>query len=277
MDNAAIFTNLIVSRRRAPCAARRLGAFGLAAAFYLGLAAALLMSQLLIVESIDPPRADFDRIPVFHQTLLPASADRAAGSPGQPRRGGGDRGPDAAAHSPAPSLRPPAPRPVVVPILPPASEAAAAAAVDHGSLYQDGGLGPGGGEDSGPGGGGGTGCEGCLGDANGDGPGAGRGGAFDEQDPRITPPMIIPSSRRLPRYPDMARRAGVEGTVVLLIGIESDGRVGAVEVLRSPDPRYGFDISAIEAVKQWRYWPALLGGRPVAVQASVMVEFTISR
>jgi protein TonB len=88
--------------------------------------------------------------------------------------------------------------------------------------------------------------------------------------------VIIPSSRKLPDYPDLARRARVEGTVILLIGIESDGRVGAVEVLRSPDPRYGFDLAAIEAVKQWRYRPALLGGRPVAVQANVMVEFTLS-
>jgi protein TonB len=89
--------------------------------------------------------------------------------------------------------------------------------------------------------------------------------------------VVILGSRRLPDYPDLARRVRVEGTVVLLINIEGDGRVGAVEVLRSPDLRYGFDLAAIEAVREWRYRPALLDGRPVAVQATVMVEFTISR
>jgi len=277
MADAAIFTNLIVSRRKAPGATRRLIAVGLAGVCYLGLVAALLLSQLLIVESIDPPRADFDRIPVFHKALLPASADRAAGSRGPERHGGGDRGSHAAAQTPTPTLRPAAPRPVVVPILPPAAEATAAAATGHGLLAGDSEPGPRGGGEHGPGGGGGSGCEGCRGDTNGDGPGGGDGDVFDEHDPRVTPPVIIASSRKLPRYPDMARRAGVEGTVILLIGIESDGRVGAVEVLRSPDHRYGFDLAAIEAVKQWRYRPALLGGRPVAVQASVLVEFTLSR
>jgi outer membrane biosynthesis protein TonB len=50
-----------------------------------------------------------------------------------------------------------------------------------------------------------------------------------------------------------------------------------VQVIRSPDQRWGFDLAAIEAVKRWRYRPALLDGRPVAVYAQVMVEFTLAR
>ena len=38
-----------------------------------------------------------------------------------------------------------------------------------------------------------------------------------------------------------------------------------------------FDVAAIEAVKGWRYVPARMHGRAVAVQATVMVEFIISR
>ena len=64
---------------------------------------------------------------------------------------------------------------------------------------------------------------------------------------------------------------------MLLIVIDRDGRVGAIEVLRSPDPRFGFDLSAIEAVKIWRYRPARWAGRPVSVQASVLIEFSLSR
>ncbi len=71
--------------------------------------------------------------------------------------------------------------------------------------------------------------------------------------------------------------ARMEGEVILLIVIGADGAVGQIEVLRSPDQRFGFDLSAIEAVKRWRYRPALMGGRPVSVYAQVMVEFTLSR
>jgi protein TonB len=99
---------------------------------------------------------------------------------------------------------------------------------------------------------------------------------YNERHPDITPP-VQRASRAYPRYPEMARKAGVQGTVVLLIVIDREGRVGEIEVLRTPDPRFGFDLAAIEAVKQWRYHPALLGGRPVAVQASVTFEFTLSR
>lgn len=123
------------------------------------------------------------------------------------------------------------------------------------------------------------GCDGCIGTGL-DGPGDGGDtwdGPFQPGDPRVTQPIIIPSSRALPRYPDLARRAGLQGTVILTIVIGPDGRVGEIEVLRSPDQRWGFDLAAIEAVKQWRYQPALMSGRPVAVYAQVLVEFTISR
>jgi protein TonB len=59
--------------------------------------------------------------------------------------------------------------------------------------------------------------------------------------------------------------------------IEADGRVGEIQVLRSPDQRWGFDLAAIGAVKEWRYEPALMNDRPVAAYITVMVEFTLSR
>jgi outer membrane biosynthesis protein TonB len=48
-------------------------------------------------------------------------------------------------------------------------------------------------------------------------------------------------------------------------------------VIQAPDARFGFELAAIEAVKRWRYRPARLGGRPVAVQATVHIEFTLAR
>ncbi len=124
----------------------------------------------------------------------------------------------------------------------------------------------------------------CMHDC-GDDPAGGRPGpwsgppdsVYREADPRLSLPQLIQSSRILPAYPDIARRARVQGSVVLLIVVRPDGSVGAIEVVRSPDPRLGFDLTAIEAIKQWRYEPARLGAVPVAVQLTVMVEFVISR
>lgn len=120
----------------------------------------------------------------------------------------------------------------------------------------------------------------CGDDAGGGGSGPWSGvpdGVYREGDPRLSLPRLIEASRILPAYPDIARRAHLQGSVLLRIIVRADGSVGAIEVVRSPDPRLGFDLAAIEAVKQWRYDPARLGPLPVAVQMSVMVEFVISR
>ena len=84
-------------------------------------------------------------------------------------------------------------------------------------------------------------------------------------------------TRALPNYPDLARRASLQGTVILLVVIEADGTVGEIEVVRSPDQRWGFDLAAINAVKRWRYQPALMNGKPVATYIQVMVEFILAR
>jgi protein TonB len=271
MDEVAIFTGAVLSRRRRSDSLRRAILFAAAALFYLSLTAAILLSQLLVVESIDAPKAAYETIPVFHGNRLPSSGMQGPAPGGG--RGGGNRGRPADARD-AIRPSPPAPRPVVVPLAPPASETAEA---DLGSNVTGSGPESGTGGHGGPDGEDGPGCEGCQGDGGRNGTGIDGPPYYAENDPRITPPVVIVSSRKLPDYPDLARRVRVEGTVVLLINIEIDGRVGAIEVLRSPDLRYGFDLAAIEAVRQWRYRPALLDGRPVAVQATVMVEFSISR
>jgi len=120
-------------------------------------------------------------------------------------------------------------------------------------------------------------CLDCIGTGK-PGPGLeGPDGPFGPSTPGLVPPKIIPSTRALPQYPSAARRAGLLGTVILMIVVDADGSVGQIEVLRSPDQRWGFDLSAIDAVKQWRYEPALMNGKAVAAYITVMVEFTLSR
>ena len=77
-----------------------------------------------------------------------------------------------------------------------------------------------------------------------------------------------------PRYPESARRQGVEGTVLLKMRITEQGRVEDLQVERSaghPD----LDQSALEAVRRWRFEPARRSGEPVAVWVLITVEFTL--
>lgn len=71
-------------------------------------------------------------------------------------------------------------------------------------------------------------------------------------------------------YPDIARQAGAEGTVVVQALVGTDGRVKDTRIVRSIPMLNG---AALEAVKQWRFKPASTGGRPVAAWVSVPMSF----
>jgi protein TonB len=73
-----------------------------------------------------------------------------------------------------------------------------------------------------------------------------------------------------PEYPERARKAGVEGMVILECVISPAGRVVEVHVLRSLAL---LDEPAVAAVKQWIYTPTLMGGVAVPVIMTVTVRF----
>jgi protein TonB len=76
----------------------------------------------------------------------------------------------------------------------------------------------------------------------------------------------------LPVYPPTARQARVQGTVVLQAAISKDG---TVEALRGISGHPLLIPAAIEAVKQWRYKPYVINGKPVAVETQIIVNFTL--
>jgi periplasmic protein TonB len=78
-----------------------------------------------------------------------------------------------------------------------------------------------------------------------------------------------------PEYSKEARRANYQGTVVLGMVVETDGRPYGIKVLRSL--KYGLDDKAIEAVEKWRFKPAMKDKTPVAAYISVEVEFVLER
>ena len=71
-------------------------------------------------------------------------------------------------------------------------------------------------------------------------------------------------------FPELARQAGVEGTVVVQALVGADGRVRETRVVKSIPMLNG---AAQEAVRQWRFKPAATSGQPVATWVSVPMAF----
>lgn len=78
-----------------------------------------------------------------------------------------------------------------------------------------------------------------------------------------------------PRYSELARRAGVQGAVIVEAVIDEQGQVTNVRVLRGLP--MGLDRAAVEAIQQWRFKPATMNGRPVKIYYTLTVNFTIQR
>ena len=77
-----------------------------------------------------------------------------------------------------------------------------------------------------------------------------------------------------PRYPESARRAGVQGVTLLRVRVLENGRVGEVLVEQSAGFR-DLDISAVDAVKKWLFEPARRGKDAVAVWVMLQVKFEL--
>ncbi len=85
----------------------------------------------------------------------------------------------------------------------------------------------------------------------------------------IKPPQFY---RRIkPEYTATAEFAGITATIELKVVFQSDGRIGAVEVIRWAG--FGLDESSLATVRQLRFEPAKLNGRPVNVSAVVQYNF----
>ena len=74
-----------------------------------------------------------------------------------------------------------------------------------------------------------------------------------------------------PEYSEEARRARVQGSVRLAIDVGLDGLAINIRVVKSMG--MGLDENAIEAVKRWRFRPALMGNEPVVAPALIEVGF----
>jgi protein TonB len=114
-----------------------------------------------------------------------------------------------------------------------------------------------------------------IGSGNGSGLGAGSGGNYGGGPKRIgggvSAPSVIYSVD--PEFSEEARKAKFMGIVTVNLWVDEKGNPTHVRVLRGVG--MGLDEKAVEAVKQYRFKPAMEGGKPVLVELNIEVNFQI--
>ena len=87
----------------------------------------------------------------------------------------------------------------------------------------------------------------------------------------VTPPRAISTPN--PKYTDAARNAKVHGTVVLGLVVNAEGLPERIRIYRSLDP--GLDQAAVDAVKQFKFEPAMRSGKPVSLFIILEMNFKL--
>lgn len=83
-----------------------------------------------------------------------------------------------------------------------------------------------------------------------------------------------PSQNSAPTYPDLARKKGWTGSVLLRAQISAQGTVDSLTLLKSSGHEI-LDQSATRAVRQWRFYPQEVGGTPTSSTVEIPVKFSL--
>ena len=89
----------------------------------------------------------------------------------------------------------------------------------------------------------------------------------------VAPPKVL--TQIPPQYTDEARAAHYNGTVVVEAIVRQDGTLDVIRIVRGLD--YGLTERAIEALKQWKFDPAVKNGKAVAVSLNIEVNFHLKQ
>jgi TonB family protein len=130
---------------------------------------------------------------------------------------------------------------------------------------------------NGPGSGGGVGDgqDGGVGSGKGPGAGPGPGSGIYGGDTKAGGPRsaLVLLYKVEPDYSDEARKARLQGLVVLRLEVDERGAPRNLEVVRSLG--MGLDEQAVEAVARWRFRPAYRNGKPTVASAFIEVNFRL--
>jgi TonB family protein len=87
----------------------------------------------------------------------------------------------------------------------------------------------------------------------------------------------VPLRRVEPQYTEEARRAKLQGSVVVQVEVKPDGTVASDGITMIQGLGMGLDEKAVESVKQWIFKPAYKDGKPagITIPVSVQVEFRL--
>ncbi|MFA6457494.1 MAG: energy transducer TonB [Bacteroidota bacterium] len=84
----------------------------------------------------------------------------------------------------------------------------------------------------------------------------------------------IPIESPSPIYPEIARRACIEGTVFVKMWVTREGRVKKAEIYKSASPI--IDQAAVNAALSWKFTPAVMNNGPVSVWVTVPFRFRLN-
>ncbi len=91
--------------------------------------------------------------------------------------------------------------------------------------------------------------------------------------PRDENPILLDAP--VPDYPEMARMAGIEAMVWIMVLVDTEGNVKDALISKSSDRELGFDEAALAAAWKRKYRPAMQNDQPVTVWISYKVKFEI--
>jgi protein TonB len=89
---------------------------------------------------------------------------------------------------------------------------------------------------------------------------------------RVGESIKPPQRKGVPRMPEAASAAGVQGVVIVEVVIDESGAVTQPRILRSIPL---LDDAALDAVREWRFDPTIVDGRAVPVRMTLSVNFTL--
>jgi periplasmic protein TonB len=121
----------------------------------------------------------------------------------------------------------------------------------------------------------GAGSGGGVGNGKGGGYGPGEGGGVGGGVYRVGGGVSAPSVlyKVDPEYSEEARKAKYSGTVLISLIVDTQGKAQSIKVVRSLG--LGLDEKAMEAVAKWKFKPGMKDGHPVAVLATIEVNFRL--
>jgi len=83
----------------------------------------------------------------------------------------------------------------------------------------------------------------------------------------VTQGLIL--TKVAPEYPESAKKARIQGSVFIAATINTEGAIRELRVVSGPP-------ELVDAVRQWRYKPYFLMGRPIEVDTQVRINFILN-